>query len=294
MLSIVLALLSALGFGGAAIFARLGMQDIKPIPSTLISALASFIPTALLALIFALSDIRGLPTAAFLFFLGHGALTFLGGRAQTHLSINLIGAARSGPFLGSSAMFAALFATTITGERLHPLVALGTVGVVGGLIFSSGDLWHNSWQYDRRSLLGYVLALGAAASYGGSNLVAKQLSIHFGSPLVVAAFSIFFGIIVLLPIAGRGAPEGLRKARAGWGFMALSGLAAAAAVIALYFALLRSDVVIVSPIASTSPLVTLLLAHFFLERLERVTKQLFMGTLLAVLGVILVVIGSTF
>ena len=110
MLSIMLALLSALGFGAAAIFARVGMQDIKPIPSTLISALASFIPTALLALIFALSDIRALPAVAFLFFLGHGALTFLGGRAQTHLSINLIGAARSGPFLGSSAIFAALFA----------------------------------------------------------------------------------------------------------------------------------------------------------------------------------------
>ena len=294
MLSIILALLSALGFGAAAIFARVGMQDIKPIPSTLISALASFIPTALLALIFALSDIRALPAVAFLFFLGHGALTFLGGRAQTHLSINLIGAARSGPFLGSSAIFAALFATTITGERLHPLVALGTVGVVGGLIFSSGEVLHRGWQYDRRSLLGYVLALGAAASYGGSNLIAKQLSVQFGSPLVVAAFSILFGIIVLLPISGRGAIEGLRTARAGWGFMALSGLAAAAAVIALYFALLRSDVVIVSPIASISPLVTLLLAHFFLERLERVTKQLFMGTILAVLGVMLVIIGSTF
>ena len=56
-------------------------------------------------------------------------------------------------------MFAALFATTITGERLHPLVALGTVSVVGGLIFSSGDLLDKSWHYDRRSLLGYVLAL---------------------------------------------------------------------------------------------------------------------------------------
>ena len=55
MLPIVLALFSALGFAAAAIFARVGIQDIKPIPSTLISALASFIPTALLALIFALS-----------------------------------------------------------------------------------------------------------------------------------------------------------------------------------------------------------------------------------------------
>ena len=69
MLPIILAVLSALGFGAAAIFARVGMQYIKPIPSTLISAFASFIPTALLALIFALSDIRALPAVAFLFFL---------------------------------------------------------------------------------------------------------------------------------------------------------------------------------------------------------------------------------
>ena len=295
MLAIGLAVVSAFGFGSAAIFARLGMQDIRPIPSTLISALASFFPAAILALIFALADIQSLPAIAFLFFLGHGALTYLGGRTQNHVSINLIGASRSSPFIGSSALFAAIFAIAFAGERLNPLVALGTLSVVAGLaLSSSGDLSQQSWRLDRRTLLGYLLALGAAASYGGSNLAAKFLSQEFGSPLVVATFSILFGAVVLSPFAGRDALEGLRTARAGWGFMALSGLASATAVIALYFALLYSSVVIVSPISSVNPLVTLLLAHLFLGRLEQVTRWVLLGTMLTVLGVALVIVGSTF
>ena len=86
------------------------------------------------------------------------------------------------------------------------------------------------------------------------------------------------------------------KARGELGFLvyvALSGLAAAPAIISLNYALQRADVVIVSPIASISPLVTLLLAHVFLSRLERVTKRVLVGTMLTVLGVVLAIFGST-
>ncbi|MFQ6029253.1 MAG: EamA family transporter [Dehalococcoidia bacterium] len=293
MLAIALAISSALGFGSAAIFARLGLQDIRPIPGTLISGVASFLPTLVLALIFALSDLRSLPLIAYVFLLGHGALTYIGGRGQNLLAIDLIGAARSGPFVGSSALFSTLFAATIAGERLHPVVALGTVAVVIGLIFSSGDLWHMGWRLDRNSLLGYALALGAAASYGASNIVAKELSLNYGSPLVIAAWSTLFGTLLLTPFSGREAMAGLRTARGSWGFLALTGLAAALAVVALYFGFLKSSVVVVAPISSTNPLITLLLAHLFLARLERVTRWLLAGTFLAVAGVALIIVGST-
>ena len=159
------------------------MQGIRPLPSTFISGVAALTPTAALALVFAFPDLKALPPLAFLFFLGHGALTTLGGRVQNYLAINLVGAARSGPFVGSAALFASIFAIIFLGESLHPVVAVGTVGVVLGLIISSGDnLMAQSWRLDRRSLLGYLTALCAAASYGGSNLVAKALSEEYGSP----------------------------------------------------------------------------------------------------------------
>lgn len=294
MLAIVLALLAAFGFGSAAVFARIGMQGIRPLPSTLISAIASFVPSVLLALAFAFSDIRSLPFIALPLFLGHGALTFLGGRAQNLLSINFIGAARSSPFTGSGALFAAIFAIIFLGERMHPLVGLGTVAVVVGLVLTGGDdLFTRNWSLDRRSLLGYLAGLGAAASYGGSNLVAKVLSQEFGSPLAVAAFGTFFGIVVLWPLAGREVLTGLKTATSGLGFVTLSGLASSLGVITLYFALTQADVVIIAPIASISPLVTLLMAYLFLYKLERVTLWVLLGTVLAVSGVALVVVGST-
>jgi uncharacterized membrane protein len=79
MLAIFLALLAAFGLDSAAVFARIGMQGIRPLPSTLVSAIASFVPSLLLALIFAFSDIQALPAIALLLFLGYGALTFIGG-----------------------------------------------------------------------------------------------------------------------------------------------------------------------------------------------------------------------
>ena len=73
----------------------------------------------------------------------------------------------------------------------------------------------------------------------------------------------------------------------------MAGLASAFAIISFGYALQRSDVVIVSPIVSINPLITLLLAQVFLPGLERVTKQVVAGTFLTVAGVGLVIIGST-
>ena len=200
MIPIGLALVSAFGFGSAAIFARIGMQGIRPLPSTFISGIASLLPTAVPGPALRLSRPESPAAPGFPLLSGHGALTYLGGRVQNYIAINLIGAARSGPFVGSAALFAAIFAIIFLGESLHPVVALGTVGVVLGLITSGGDrLFAQSWRLDRWSLLGYLTSLVAAASYGGSNLVAKALSQEYGSPLVVAAFAMFFGSLFWLP-----------------------------------------------------------------------------------------------
>ncbi len=295
MIAVALALLSALGFGSGAVAARVGMRGIPPLPSVFVSGVASFIPTALLALVFASSDLFSLPLIALGFFLAHGLLTFLGGRVQNYLAIDLIGAARSAPFVGTSALFSAIFAIVFLGEEIHPLVALGTLSVVVGLIITGGeDLVRQHWRIDRRSLLGYLTGLGAAASYGGSNLVAKALTEEFGSPLVVASFGMFFGTLVLAPFTARSAVYGLKNSTGNLGFVALSGLTSAVGVVALYFALERADAVEVVPIAAANPLGTLLLVHFFLERLERVTRWVMLGTVAAVAGIVLVIAGASF
>ena len=294
--AIALSLLSGFGFGSAAILARIGMQRMSPLSSTLLSVLVSFCPTALLALVFAFSDIRDLPPMALIWFFSLGVLNFLGGRTSSYHAIGRIGASRTAAIQSTAAVFAAVFAITITGERPHFVVLLGTFIVVLGLTTALGNSIREGVSNNRGALIGFGLALVAAASYGGTNVIAKELTEEDGSPLMVSALGLLFGIILLSPLSGASTIREVKALKGNPMFAlsaGLSGLAAATGVIALYFALQRSDVTVVSPIVSTNPIFTLILAQVFISRMEDITRWLFLGVVITVAGVITVTIGST-
>ena len=301
MVAIGLSILAAFGFATSAILARQGMLSVFPLPGVLVSLFVSFVLSSAMVLVFAFDDIGNMPQEAVFWILGLGVITFLGGRTQNFLAANLIGASRSSLFIASQAPFAAIFAVAFTGETIHPLVALGTAGVVGGLLFSTGESIMVGWRTDKVFILGYLMALAAGASYGATNVMAKQVIEIYDSPLMVTAFSMLIGLFVLAPLVGasaartgvlRAGHRSLGKTFHSLRFVAMAGLASGIAVNALYFAVQKADVVVISPIVASSPLVTLLLAHIFLARLETVTRKLVAGTLMAVLGVVLVVVGS--
>ena len=296
MLSIGLALAASLGFASSAIFARAGMQGIKPLTSALISLAVSSVPAIVLVLVFASSDLKALSLVALLLLLGLGAVNFLGGRTLNYLAIGRVGASRSSAILGTTVVFSAIFAISVSGERPHFVVLLGTAGVVVGLVIATGESLHRGWGGDRRSLVGYLLALAASVSYGGATVMANELSEAYGSPLMVSGFGLMFGLALLTPLAGRQAFRDLRASRPDPEFVlyaGLSGLASGAAVTLLYYAVREGDVVVVAPVVAINPLVTLLLAHIFIAQLERITRQLVVGTVLTVLGILVVVAGST-
>ena len=296
MEAIVLSLLSGFGFGSAAVLARAGMQGISPLSSTLISVVVSFCPTLILALVFALSDIKDLPPVALAWFFLLGVVNFLGGRTCSYQAIGRIGASRTSAVQSTAAVFAAIFAITITGERPHFVVLLGTLTVVLGLSAALGNSIRVGVSDNRGILIGFGLAMVAAASYGGTNVIAKELTEQYGSPLMVSAFSLLFGIILLWPLAGSSTVREVLESKGNMTFAlsaGFSGLAAATGVIALYFALQRADVTVVSPIVSTNPIFTLILAQIFISRMENLTKWLFLGVGITVAGVALVTVGST-
>ena len=301
MAAVAFSILAAFGFASSAVLSRQGLQAIFPLPGVMVSLIFSFLFAGIMALLFAFSDIGSIPQAALLWIVGLGIVNYFGGRTQNFLSVNLIGASRASLFVASQAPFAALFAVAFTGESLHPLVGLGTAGVVGGLIFASGTSILEGWRGDKIFVLGYLMALGAGASYGATNVMAKQTLEVFDSPLVITMLSMLVGMLVLAPLVGASTAQSGVHREKGQGFsknlwslrwVALAGIASGIAVISLYFAVQRADVVVISPIVSSSPLITLFLAHVFLTRLERVTKRLLFGALLTVGGVVLVVIGN--
>jgi len=301
MTAVAFSIIAAFGFASSAVLSRQGMQAIFPLPGVMVSLFFSLLFSAIMVLLFAFSDISSIPQAAFLWIVGLGLLNYLGGRSQNFLAVNLIGASRASLFVASQAPFAALFAVAFIGESMHVLVGLGTAGVVSGLIFASGTSILEGWRGDKIFVLGYLMALGAGASYGATNVMAKQTLEVFDSPLVITTLSMVVGIVVLAPLVGvstaqsgvhRETGQGVSKNLWSLRWVALAGIASGIAVISLYFAVQRTDVVVISPIVSSSPLITLLLSHLFLARLEQVTRRLVFGAMLTVGGVVLVVLGN--
>ena len=291
MTAIVFSLVAAIGFGTAPIFTRTALQGFSFLPAVWTSLIVSFFLAAALALVFARQDLDNLTLVAFLWILAVALTHHVCGRPQNYLSVSIIGASRASLFFSSQAPVAAFVAVVFLGESISLLIVIGTVGVVAGLIAGSGDSLLEGWRTDRRYLLGYLVALSAGSAYGMVNIFVKKANESLDSPLLVTSISLLIGISLLAPlVAPRTVKEGRNTSdlRRTLIFVVLAGLAAGVGVNSLYFALLTGDVVIVTPITSIAPLVTVLIAHVFISRQEQVTLRLAAGTAMAVVGVILV------
>lgn len=287
---------SALSYAAVSIFARLGLQGISPIGSSLITMWFSLLPAAALALLLAWDDLAALPLSALPWLAALAAVNFLVARTLGLVSIDRIGATRSTTIRGTSAVFAAIFAIAITGERPGALVLLGTLVVVVGLAVALERGGAPTAETDRRSALwGYLIAVGSAIGFGGTNVLARHLTESYGSPLMISALSMLFGIAMLSPLGGREALRSIRALRSNprfFVFTALTGLAAGIGVITMYYSVSVGPVTVVSPIIFSSPLLTIGLSLALIPEMENITRRLTFGTALTIGGVIMVVLGG--
>ena len=136
---------------------------------------------------------------------------------------------------------------------------------------------------------GYMFAFVASGFYGTSIFLGRKLVIEFTTPLVLATFSLMFGVLFLAILFHREVPATLAAPRRAIWFMILAGVAGSLGVTTLFFALSVGTVVTVAPIVSLQPLIAIALTHLFLQRLEKVTIRILSGTMLVVTGVTLVV-----
>ncbi len=74
----------------------------------------------------------------------------------------------------------------------------------------------------------------------------------------------------------------------GWYFV-LAGLFSTLGVFSFFAALQHVPAAVVAPLTAAAPLVTLTLSHFLLKEMERITRADMVGTILIVLGVVLLV-----
>lgn len=139
--------------------------------------------------------------------------------------------------------------------------------------------------------MGYVFSIMAAVAYGAVAVVAKFGIKELATPLVGATISYISGTIMLCAVSRKELAPILKGRSRAVRLLYLAGLLAGLAQIAMYLALSKAEVVLVSPLVGTYPLVTIAVSGLLIQRLERISLSLVLGAVLIVVGGAVVVLA---
>jgi drug/metabolite transporter (DMT)-like permease len=294
-LALAFAFLAALGFASGNILIRIGTQQVAVPTATFFTVLTGAILVLGLAFAFNWPDIIALSPVVYGWFALMGALAYLIARVFNNTAIAMIGASRAVPMASLQPVFAFGLGVAFLGEQPNLLVILGTPMTVCGLVlvFLSASATRSKELLTIKTL-GYLLAIGAAASFASRDVISRYVVSGIAPPLVAAGFALAIGGFMLLAVVHRDVVNSLNQLPGKYIIICgLAGICQGLAVASLFQALSQAPVTVVSPINASNPLITLVLAHLFLRRLESINLVLVVGTLLSVGGVALVVLGAS-
>ena len=285
-MSSLFALLSAAFFAGNALCVRLGLRGSTATTATIISVVTNI--TALWVFSAASGVLAAITVRAALLFLVAGMFAPALARLTYYESINLIGVARASTISNTTPIFAAILAVPVLGEQLTWRLAAGTVLVVVGvgLTVRPQDRGQTS-----RPWAGILLALNTAVMASISFLLRKIGLGMLPHPVVASALTVTGSLITLVPyVVLRRRREPLRADRGSLTYLIAGGLLTTGGFLSYFAALNLGDVVRVTPLSNTTPLLALGLLYLF-RQIETVAPATVAGAVLAVAGVLLVVSG---
>ena len=309
----LIALLVPMCFGTGMLLARVGLVHVPPGAGNFVSLIVGWVLIASITAVLHPDALFGITLGTFAWLAMIGIINFPGGRFLNFVSIKNLGILRANPVLAMAPIISAFEGVVFLNERLNWAIAGGTLLTVAGVIVAVyGEVMARGGEaprppatmpppdgkplglIERRPrLFGYLAAFGAAWAYGTITVLGRVAVTDFTVPLVTATYTMLVGFVVMGLFSAKSIPVMLRDApRRALLSVALGGLFMSSGVAFLYLALSKAPVIVVSPVFALNPVVALVLAHFFLQRLERITLPLVLGTLFAVSGVITVIIGT--
>ncbi len=294
--AVAFAFLAACGFASGNVLVRVGTQKVPAPTAALLTVFSGVVVVGGLALALNLDEITSLSTEAMGWIMVLGILGYPMARLFIITAISMVGATRAVPMAGLQPVIAFTLGVILLGERPDLLVIVGTPVIVAGLFFvvmprknaATGDAAGNVRRF------GYVLAIAAAATFASRDVISRHVVSELIDPLVSAGLALTVGGVILGAILSRQVVTTIGSLPRNYLLLCiLAGVFQGLAVASLFQALSRAPVTVVSPIYATQPLITLVLAHIFLRRLETIDILLAVGTMVSVVGVILVILGAT-
>jgi DME family drug/metabolite transporter len=276
-----LALLSALLSAAATILIRQGLRGSAPFTGVWINMLVGAV---CLWIAVALTGGLGQPTpSAFALFVLAGLIGTVAGRVLRFFAIEAVGASITGAFTNVTPLVSSGLAILLLGERVSlPIVAGTLVIVAGATLLSTGG---RSLGVRPVQLLLPVLS----ATCFGIVAILRKVGLSGMAPVPGTAVNVTTALVVFtgfLLASGQGGAM-LCRGRS-LGYFIAAGLTENLSVFLVVLALSVGTVSVVAPLTNVTPLFVILFSLLFLRGIETLNGRVVAGSLLIVVGAVLI------
>ena len=265
------------------ILLKKGLAHGNPITAIVISLAINVL--AFWSFVFAVLPVDEILRPELLIFVLVGLIQPGGTRFLAYLSVEKVGVAVTAPLRATTPLFSSLLAIMVLNEQLTVAVAAGTTLVVCGIIL----LGMREEQTGGWMNIFVTLPLLSAFVAGSTQVIRKIGLAKITLPILGAAVTTgtsFLAVALSLTVSWKWSTVDFNRQSLGY-FLA-AGCAVTLGVASVYMSLYLSDVVIVAPLASLSPLYSLVLSAVFLREVEVITTRRVVAAGLIVLGAVLI------
>ena len=285
-MSVAFSLIASLGFAVSHILIRRGLADSNPLAGFTISIIISFV--TLWVMVAASMPLAAFWTHAIWYFAVGGLFASGLGRWLVYVSIDRLGVARSIPVVSTTPMFASILAVIIVGEHWTLGAFFGTTLIIAGVVVISRTHEDTDGEWRRRD---FIFPLLAALSFSFAASVRKLGFFIDNLPLMASCVNATTGLVLATGMVyGRGGPRKvLPMTRPVFAWFVAAGLCNTAGMLANFYALAAGDIVIVEPLISTNPVLTVVLTAIFLRDVETVNLRVCVGVAFTFIGTLLLV-----
>lgn len=241
-----------------------------------------------------LSHLLHITRSSFIYFSLSGLIHFFLGFHLMGLSQQKIGASRTGVLTGATPVFSAIFGLLIFQEVLLPMVLLGILIVIVGVLFVSGNRTSNETSFHKKDIL---YGLGTSLCYSISPVLVKYGLISFNFPTIgvgIGMASALLAAIIMYILNSKNRSSKIGTSLPGkiLQFEILAGVFIGVATSIRYMALNLSPLAVVTTLTRVNIPVIMLLSPLLLKsRKEKNSPATWTGAGLIILGA--VVIGFT-
>ena len=287
MIGIVLALFSAFAWGMATVLIRQKLQESSVLSATAVCTVISSFIIWPLALLF--TNFYAINLESIFFFGLAGAIAPGITNLLYNKGMNVVGVSVSASIFATYPMYSSIFAILLLAERVIAENFVGIMCIVFGIWAVERSLVRPKKAASSSLRRGLIFPLLASLTMAFSFIPRKYGLIIYNEPLLAAAIGFFSSSLFYLFLSKSSYSKGkslfsAKDVKLFW----KAGIFMSLGSISTLYALSLERVSLVTPLMQTEPLFVLFFAQVFLKELEKISLKVLVGTLLIVVGVILV------